>query len=1659
MASAALNSGLLEALVSRGVHADTHPTSTRGSNLSTNSPPSPVVAVNHHSYLDHPQYSSSFNHQYMGGTDPVDNSTSGGDATTEDDEASISEQSGYSYKRQLGLDQLCDNSKKRRKQSKPTRISGTDGESNGHPETANGKLEEGERYYESENMSSHRQENDENNSGRCPHCHISFPTDDALRRHMIEEHIGRLLSEDEARHQQYQHQLNLASQYHMNHQSHKLHSADPELEEGETIPLNLTSPRWENRPPSNIRDEEQKSPNRLISLPASIPIPPSFSDGKLNMPGIFSFGPPPFLLPFLHQGERERGVLPGSANGSNGQSRIFNPEAYCDLCNKEFCNKYFLKTHKANKHGIYTPEIGGSPLGCTPLIPNTSLSTNSFNSTPLSSSSLSSTPISCPISIPPVTTSPTVSTPISGPPFAAAFVTANVNALPLRPLLPPQIQSNPKSLPSPLKNEPGSSKPSGVINFEAYCELCQKEFCNKYFLKRHKSKIHGINIDVSCKPTKQTVSRLYTDRPEGWCDACQKDVGGRIKLNSHKMHVHGPHIVMPLSSPQNQNQIIYPGEVHNPVSHHSNEFLKDERDRRELQNNFSPWDVVREPTNEYNSDNQRFSIDSSIISEESRSENKNYIEKDNQTIDSQRKSENETEKCNWDQRSTTPVSRMQGDMTPNEFSNSWNIKEEPENHSDNIESVQNNHSQDDQTNERKPTSPNHLDINVAYSSASTTDFPLSTSDIENIRSQNKDSQSLPDHKGNEDSIIHMNYSEHKLDQVIEDQCHDKGSHLMTDISNDLSQQNENSNIRDSTVDAPTTPGGGSSTDESSRETGLIARVGQPAMVQAPPGTKFTADQLRQLGVINPDAFCELCCKEFCNKYFLRTHRIKKHGIYTPEYSERSRQSKDVNAINLARILERQAMDIRPVMPDIEGPLECDVCRKQCPNPYVLQMHKYYYHGPGQEILHQEPPMHIYAPQPSPQEQLRQLALQAHQNHQHQIRKHQQHRLQQQKRLNLMQPQHPLTSKQEENGKGEINGEKHDHNRSSVDLQSQDEELASVPNRLAVVDFAGSSEDSPGATGEADTSEDLRKLQSMIFQLNKQGDKNTRCRVCGKDVNNKYLLRAHLMTEHGISSPQEEPSTPSDLCHTPKSPRDSSTPVSPSPTTPLSGDVSNTQGFCSLCKKDFFSRYILQQHLLSTHGIFTPPTAQTSFMDRIRAEVENRDDRKPLSTSRSYCEICNKELCNKYFMKTHMAKMHGINIENGTSGGVTCEICNKELCSKYFLRVHKQNSHGLVEEMREGEEQQIEDFREIEICPLCSRKFRNVKWLKTHLTSDHGQEGKEKWKDIAETLPNPESAHSISVHVCNICGDQMPDPVSLQIHVIKQHNQDSTSELSQIQEQNDESKPTLSCSLCPFSCKNITLLLAHERSHGHTMHPLHSSPLLPSSQEYPCPFCSQIMPSLEIYQQHLLQHQLQGILKPFFDRENREQLENLSHQDIFNSSIEQTKESDISNYEENITGDNLENSTKKSSKLKKRWKCTECNRKFKKRADCLTHVHACHNPRAKGIWLGRSTIQRRLYKCRKCGTVAHKLGALKQHIQRSHTSGSGSSGVPTVHAEPSAPTTSGRFVMQPFLLNKDEKQTFQGENADGEHFVPSLVYLPVSRKVQRPLVVSFCLTPA
>lgn len=99
--------------------------------------------------------------------------------------------------------------------------------------------------------------------------------------------------------------------------------------------------------------------------------------------------------------------------------KIFNQEAYCELCKKEFCNKYFLKTHKANKHGIYSNDTNGASTVRHYIEP------------------------------------------------AAALA-------------------------EPLDNECKPNQCDVEDKLKAYCDLCNRSFCNKYFVRRHKTKSHGI---------------------------------------------------------------------------------------------------------------------------------------------------------------------------------------------------------------------------------------------------------------------------------------------------------------------------------------------------------------------------------------------------------------------------------------------------------------------------------------------------------------------------------------------------------------------------------------------------------------------------------------------------------------------------------------------------------------------------------------------------------------------------------------------------------------------------------------------------------------------------------------------------------------------------------------------------------------------------------------------------------------------------------------------------------------------------------------------------------------------------------------------------------------------------------------------------------------
>ncbi|XP_030032655.2 zinc finger protein 579 [Manduca sexta] len=422
-------------------------------------------------------------------------------------------------------------------------------------------------------------------------------------------------------------------------------------------------------------------------------------------------------------------------------------------------------------------------------------------------------------------------------------------------------------------------------------------------------------------------------------------------------------------------------------------------------------------------------------------------------------------------------------------------------------------------------------------------------------------------------------------------------------------------------------------------------------------------------IFNPEAYCDLCCKEFCNKYFLKTHRANKHGIYDgnepqpaappPAQPSPPRRASDEESGGTPRRLSpdsaRRAREAG-FQPDalrrlgvVNPEAFCEICCKEYCNKYFLRTHRERRHGvpahpspaadrsppsltpPGMPLVTSlstplgtplgtslpppltTPPAIPTAPPDTPP------------------------------RSHSLPP--PFDTEEMAEVKRECEDE----------LEAAFRDGQTSPLNLIV--------EERGAASPGSASEELRKLQTMISQLNE------------------------LAAERLAEDPNDGGARPA-----------SSSPPPP-------------------------------------------------------------DERRASSSGSSFCEICNKELCNKYFMRTHMQRMHGISLESGTQlGGVTCDICHKELCSKYFLRVHKHNTHGIPAPPAPASASPAEP------CPLCARRFRGPRALRAHLLAEHAPP--------ARPPPPP------------------PRPLDLLAR----------------------DKP-YACSYCPFTTDVLAFLFAHERAHA------------------------------------------------------------------------------------------------------------------------------------------------------------------------------------------------------------------------------------------------------
>uniref|UniRef100_T1GQR9 C2H2-type domain-containing protein n=1 Tax=Megaselia scalaris TaxID=36166 RepID=T1GQR9_MEGSC len=340
---------------------------------------------------------------------------------------------------------------------------------------------------------------------------------------------------------------------------------------------------------------------------------------------------------------------------------------------------------------------------------------------------------------------------------------------------------------------------------------------------------------------------------------------------------------------------------------------------------------------------------------------------------------------------------------------------------------------------------------------------------------------------------------------------------------------------------------------------------------------------------------------------------------------------------------------------------------------------------------------------------------------------------------------------------------------------------------------------------------LQKLQSMIMQLNDlNGKRPIMCHLCGKEMKNQYMLHVHITTEHMGENHNNNNGMFSGLMKTPP-------PTSPS-SSPTSGD------FCKQCNKQFNNSSEFKQHVIEVHGLKIDSPIRNGFLTPDRpinssnsgpSTPNNPAIRPPytITPTSSYCEICNKELCNKYFMKTHMQRMHGIEIENGAQiGGV----------------VHKLNTHGISDDGSPLPNPQRPTITEIpddpqftssenfsEICLICSRRFRSFKWLREHMKTDHGLHGKELDQQVGSSKPPSPTTLRIPNGNNNPLNNLLPNILGKTPFPNLFLPQQPQQQQQQQQCKSDEAQQLTKdyqCSMCPFTTPYYYFLIIHERSH-------------------------------------------------------------------------------------------------------------------------------------------------------------------------------------------------------------------------------------------------------
>ncbi|CAH1774101.1 unnamed protein product [Owenia fusiformis] len=779
-------------------------------------------------------------------------------------------------------------------------------------------------------------------------------------------------------------------------------------------------------------------------------------------------------------------------------------------------------------------------------------------------------------------------------------------------------------------------------------------------------------------------------------------------------------------------------------------------------------------------------------------------------------------------------------------------------------------------------------------------------------------------------------------------------------------------------------------ENSSGDSASIAHIKNVANSGAE-GVQVTPERLRH---INKEAFCELCFREFTNKYFLRVHKANKHGIYSeekkssygggnPESPAKASPSKDADKPEASST----KVSAEGSKTENSETTVCDICNKELTNLYSLKVHKINMHG----VIHKD------------------LAEET---------------------ANLVKLE-PLVN------------------------QAMTDPLLALQQSQQGTMF--------GSMMAA-------KIADRVM-----------CELCNKEVCNKYFLKTHKQKVHGIDMSKEEASptgttmdttlenTVTQLSQSVKDPVNVNIKeegikmeLMPSQGSPKQHELKkmgiDVESYCKLCKKEFSNKYFFKTHQLNVHGIkvmkldrpsneASPSTTPTSPMTPNKSESGSevaswKWKETPSNPSRVKCNICNKEVCNKYFLRTHKINKHGIyedlistsqpsspgSVSSNIQGVVNTKVeqilnAGRTLAPKRTPNEDKLPNGGTPMETsdppaKEADvcQQYFEEYTEA--CNLCERRFKSTKWLLTHKLRDHSG------LSAAIHSKSDVNCNSSKVEKCSECQKDCPNMLALQIHLIQEHqaevklNSPTKSSYHLLKRKYSRSlkQKLINCSQCDYKTKWLSNIYSHEQRK-------HNIGKIPPgfNREHVCHHCFKSFRYGHSLQRHMARQ----------------------HDQI---DVAIAKSNAIVN--------------KTLGKMsKKKFRCVHCSERFPSRQQCKLHIRESH-PNAKSVKITKHgkdiTAKPTSFNCNKCDFSSNRYKKLRAHIVAKHKGEavvmSGENGNPVSYAKVTGNQgNQDSFIMQPFTVKPD--------GTDGAaRFVTSLVYLPVMEKITESQNVTFTLNP-